>query len=74
MTETPDPGLDAITEALRSLPLEERVPGYGSAGIPAAGRVELIDRSDDPEPTREYWDWMADDEAYAEADYWYAED
>jgi hypothetical protein len=43
MSETNDCGLAAITEALRSLPLEDRVPGFGAAGIPAADWVELID-------------------------------
>jgi len=47
MTKTPDPGLVAITEALRSLPLEDRVPGYGRAGIVAGDWIELIDRTDD---------------------------
>lgn len=42
MAETPDPDLDAITEALRSLPLEDRVPGYGHPGLSAWDKAELL--------------------------------
>jgi hypothetical protein len=49
MTEANDPGLAAITDALRSLPLEDRVPGYGATGMAAGNWVELIDRSDGTE-------------------------
>lgn len=42
MPETPDPKLTAATEYLQSLPLEERVPGYGHAGLSAWDKAELL--------------------------------
>jgi hypothetical protein len=41
MPETPDPTLAAVTDALRDLPLEHRVPGYGFGEIP--GKAELLE-------------------------------
>jgi hypothetical protein len=41
-SETPDPKLAAVTEALRSLPLEDRVPGYGGAGLSAWNKAEIL--------------------------------
>ena len=42
MTETPDRRLTAVTKALQSTPIEERVPGYGSAGLSAWDKAELL--------------------------------
>lgn len=36
-----DRKLDAVTEALRSLPLEQRAPGYGYDEIP--GKADLLE-------------------------------
>lgn len=41
-TRKPDPRLDAVTAALDSLPLEERVPGYGHASLSGLGKAELL--------------------------------
>jgi len=42
MTEKPDRKLVAATEALQDRPLEDRVPGYGSAGLSAWDKAELL--------------------------------
>ena len=47
MTDTNDPRLDAATEYLRSLPLEERVPGYGQGGLSAWDKAEVLALLDD---------------------------
>ena len=49
MTETPDRKLAAATDYLRSLPLEERVPGYGHGGLSAWDKAELLALLDDEE-------------------------
>lgn len=46
---TTDPRLAAVTESLRSLPLEERVPGYGNSGLSALDKAELLALLDDEE-------------------------
>jgi hypothetical protein len=42
MTEKPDRKLAAITEALQERPIEERMPGYGHAGLSAWEKAELL--------------------------------
>lgn len=42
MSETPDRELAAVTDALRSLPLEQRVPGYGYPHGEIPGKAELL--------------------------------
>jgi hypothetical protein len=37
-----DTRLDAITEALQSLPLEARVPGHGHAGMSGLAKADLL--------------------------------
>jgi hypothetical protein len=39
MAGTPDRRLSAATDALRSLPLEQRMPGFGYAEVPGKAKV-----------------------------------
>lgn len=47
MTETPDRKLEAVTGALRSLPLDERVPGCGRGSLSVWDKAELLALLDD---------------------------
>lgn len=42
MTEKPGRKLAAVTGYLQELPLEDRVPGYGGAGLSAWDKAELL--------------------------------